>query len=245
MAEPQPLESILTALAAPFPPESIGWKPGAIAGNRALAMPYIDARDVMDRLDAVVGVTNWQDAYDFLSDGSVVCRLSVRLGAEWITKVDIGGQSEQPDEGDRRKAATSDALKRAAVKFGIGRFLYRLPPVWADWDPAKKRFVREPTLPGSQQSAPAPIRKPTDDPTTGKDFAAWADRLDRQLAKDGLSEPGALIDWLTSRARIEAPPLPVRWEEWPAQVVAVYVAEARKFARIRRLDREKADAAPK
>jgi hypothetical protein len=62
----------------------------------------------------------WQDEYECLPDGSVVCRLRLRLGDEWITKMDVGAPSEQPDEGDRRKAAFSDALKRAAVKFGIG-----------------------------------------------------------------------------------------------------------------------------
>jgi hypothetical protein len=40
-----------------------------------------------------------------------------------LTKVDVGGPSEQPDGGDWLKAAFSDALKRAAVKFGVGRHL--------------------------------------------------------------------------------------------------------------------------
>src|SRR5207249_11297034 len=68
---------------------------------------------------------------------------------EWSTKMDGGGQSEQPDEGDRRKAAFSDALKRAAVKFGIGRYLYRLPALWVDYDPAKKQLRSTPQLPPS------------------------------------------------------------------------------------------------
>src|SRR5690606_31105854 len=118
-----------------------------VSGNRALALAYVDARVIQDRLDEVLGVTGWQDEYECLPDGSVVCKLHLRLGSEWITKMDVGGQSEQPDEGDRRKAAFSDALKRTAVKFGIGRYLYRLPEQWADYDPQKRRFVRQPTLP--------------------------------------------------------------------------------------------------
>jgi hypothetical protein len=74
----------------------------------------------------VLGVENWQDEYEILADGSVMCRLKLKLGGEWITKTDVGSPSEQPDGGDRLKAAFSDALKRAAVKFGIGRYLYRL-----------------------------------------------------------------------------------------------------------------------
>src|SRR5205823_10564844 len=112
-------------------------------------------RAIMDRLDNVVGVENWQDRYQLLPDNSVMCQLRIRIGERWITKADVGGPSEQPDEGDRRKAAFSDALKRAAVKFGIGRYLYRLPPQWVDYDPHKKQFVRTPPLPPSAIPRPA------------------------------------------------------------------------------------------
>jgi hypothetical protein len=145
---PQPsVEELTEALAAPFDPREVKFKPAVVSGQRALALAYIDARVIQDRLDDVLGVTGWQDEYECLPDGSVVCRLRLRLGDEWITKMDVGGQSEQPDEGDRRKAAFSDALKRAAVKFGIGRYLYRLPQQWCDYDPQKRQFTRTPTLP--------------------------------------------------------------------------------------------------
>src|SRR5881275_1046881 len=96
--------------------------------------------------------------------GSMMCRLRLRLGDEWVTKVDVGGPSEQPDGGDRLKAAFSDALKRAAVKFGIGRYLYRLPSREEDQRP----------LPIMEEAAPAPSgranRKPNAD--GGKTSAA-------------------------------------------------------------------------
>jgi hypothetical protein len=113
-----------------------------------LAIAYIDARAVEDRLDEVVGVGRWYDRYQFLPDGAVVCRLTLFVVDTWVTKVDVGAPSEQPDEGDRRKAAVSDALKRAAVKFGIGRYLYRLGGTWVDYDPRKKQILHEPALPG-------------------------------------------------------------------------------------------------
>jgi hypothetical protein len=141
------VEALTEALAAPFDPREVRFKPGVVSGNRALALAFVDARVIQDRLDEVLGVTGWQDEYECLPDGSVVCRLRLRLGDEWITKMDVGGQSEQPDEGDRRKAAFSDALKRAAVKFGIGRYLYRLPSRWVDYDAHKRQFARTPTLP--------------------------------------------------------------------------------------------------
>src|SRR6516225_7926230 len=146
---PAEVDALMQALAAPFDPREVKFKPAVVSGHRAMAMAYIDARVIQDRLDDVLGGAGWQDEYECLPDGSVVCRLRLRLGGEWITKMDVGGPSEQPDEGDRRKAAFSDALKRAAVKFGVGRYLYRLPAQWVDYDPDKRQLARTPTLPPS------------------------------------------------------------------------------------------------
>src|SRR5262245_11149730 len=132
---PMSPEAIMAALSEPFDADEVKFKPSAIQGNRALALAYIDARVIMDRLDDVLGAINWQDEYEFLPDGSCLCRLRLRIGGEWIQKVDVGGESEQKDEGDRRKAAVSDALKRAAVKFGLGRYLHRRPALWVDQYP--------------------------------------------------------------------------------------------------------------
>jgi hypothetical protein len=137
---------ILQALSAPFDPADVHWKPQAISGNRCLAVAYIDARAVMDRLDEVCGVA-WQDSYDPLPGGSVLCRLQVQVDGQWIVKCDVGSPSLQPDDGDRMKAAFSDALKRAAIKLGIGRYLYRLPKQWVDYDPQKKALKGQPHLP--------------------------------------------------------------------------------------------------
>ena len=49
---------------------------------------------------------------------------------------------------DNLKAAASDALKRCAVQFGIGRYLYDLPQPWVDWDDTKRLPVNGyPALP--------------------------------------------------------------------------------------------------
>ena len=141
------VKTVTSALSAPFNPREVKFKPQSVKGNRALAMAYIDARLVQDRLDDVLGVEGWQDEYQLLPDGSVVCKLTLNLGGRWVTKMDVGSPSEQPDGGDRLKAAFSDALKRAAVKFGIGRYLYRLPAQWCDYDPMKKQLVGTPQLP--------------------------------------------------------------------------------------------------
>jgi hypothetical protein len=151
--------ALMSALAAPFAADEVKFKPGVVSGNRALALPYVDARAIQDRLDEVLGVDGWQDEYQPLPDGSVICKLRCRIGGDWLVKSDVGSPSEQPDGGDRLKAAFSDALKRAAVKFGIGRYLYRLPSAWCDWDPSKRRFLKTPTMPPEATANGQPAHK--------------------------------------------------------------------------------------
>lgn len=162
-------EAVRARLAEPFPQEEVEFRPGAVAGARALPLAYLTARAVMNRLDDVLGVAGWQDKYVELSDGCVRCCLRCRLGGEWVLKQDVGGPSDQPDKGDKHKSAYSDALKRAAVKFGIGRYLYYLDMPWCDYDPQKKRFVREPQLPPQALPKASAPPKP---PATPKQQAA-------------------------------------------------------------------------
>src|SRR2546421_9623540 len=84
------VKGITKALAAPFDLTEVKFKPQAVKNNRAMALAYVDARAIQDRLDDVLGVEGWQDEYTTLEDGSVVCRLRLRLGVDWITKMDVG-----------------------------------------------------------------------------------------------------------------------------------------------------------
>ena len=123
----------LDLLHQPFPPSEIEWRVGSTNADKTsgLALGYLTARHVMDRLDAVCGVANWQDRYEFHGTRTI-CYLSIRIGDEWITKADGAGDSDVEAE----KGAISDALKRAAVKWGIGRYLYDLGNIWVDIEPA-------------------------------------------------------------------------------------------------------------
>jgi hypothetical protein len=159
-----PHRDLFRRLAAPFEPSEIEWKAQAVKDNRALAVAYIDARCVEDRLDAVVGPDCWEDEYVLLPDGNVECRLSLWVGGNKRTKTDVGGESEQKDVGDKRKASYSDALKRAAVKWGIGRYLYSLPAQWCDYDPQRKQLKGTPKLPDwalpGKAATPSPAMRP-------------------------------------------------------------------------------------
>lgn len=103
-------------LKKPFRPEEISYRKGP--GGKELA--YINARDVMKRLDDVVGGENWQRTFRPCGSSRVTCDLSIRVGGEWITKSDGAGETQIEGE----KGIFSDAFKRAGAAWGIGRHLY-------------------------------------------------------------------------------------------------------------------------
>lgn len=104
---------------------SYKWKVQQCTAKSATCVAYIDARQVMDILDAVVGPGNWTDDYDMVG-GRLVCRLAIKVDGHWITKVDCGSDSSYEAE----KGGMSDAFKRSAVKWGIGRFLYDMDIIY-------------------------------------------------------------------------------------------------------------------
>ena len=120
--------SIFESLARPFPGFAVRWRIGRKSkkGDKAMPLAYIDARDVMDRLDGVVGPQNWQTKYTETASGRVICELSILVNGEWITKSDGAGDTQV----EREKGAISDAFKRAAVHWAIGRYLYSMDAPW-------------------------------------------------------------------------------------------------------------------
>tara|TARA_R110001583_G_scaffold38351_1_gene123994 strand:+ start:3498 stop:4232 length:735 start_codon:yes stop_codon:yes gene_type:complete len=109
-------------LTKPFNDEDVFWRIDRSFGSWARVLCYLDARAVMDRLDAAVGPGNWQDKYFETPNGKNMCELSIKVDGEWVTKSDGAGNTNI--EGD--KGGISDAFKRAGVKWGIGRHLYSL-----------------------------------------------------------------------------------------------------------------------
>ena len=134
------------ALSAKFNPEDIKWRVGATNADKTkgLALAYLDARAVMDRLDSVVGQANWQATYSHAAN-KTVCELCIRCGDEWITKANGAGDSDIEGE----KGALSDAFKRAAVLWGIGRYLYDLDSPWVQL--VKGRTIKKDEMPKLQK----------------------------------------------------------------------------------------------
>jgi hypothetical protein len=97
--------------------------------GKALCLLYKDARYDMAALDEMFGPTNWQKTYRAIGD-SLFCTVSVWNGTQWISKEDVGTESQV----DREKGQASDAFKRACYNWGIGRELYTAPDIWIPLD---------------------------------------------------------------------------------------------------------------
>lgn len=97
------------------------WKVQTANEYNCTCVAYVDSRQVQDKLDEVVGPANWQDRYDVI-DGDLHCQIGIwdEDKREWVWKGDCGTESMT----EKEKGQASDAFKRAAVKWGVGRFLY-------------------------------------------------------------------------------------------------------------------------
>jgi len=122
-------DDIVGRLAAPFPPETISWRVGATTKDksRGLALAYIDARDVQDRLDQVCGIY-WQVRHHHCGTDRLACDIGIKVGDEWLWRGDGAGSTDVEAE----KGAFSDSFKRAAVRWGVGRYLYDLDSPWVE-----------------------------------------------------------------------------------------------------------------
>lgn len=139
------MNEIYNKLKRPFDPKKISWRVGSTSQDKTkgIALAYIDARDVMMRLDEVFGL-NWQNRYSH-AEGKTICEIGAKIDGEWIWRA--GGAGDTDIEAE--KGAISDAFKRAAVLFGIGRYLYELPNEWVPIEPYGRSYKlsKYPSLP--------------------------------------------------------------------------------------------------
>lgn len=126
-------------LSDPFDAGAIHWRVGSTTKDKSkgIALAYLDARDVMERLDVCCGPSNWQCRYPWSDGSKMVCEIGVKVGDSWIWKANGAGATDY--EGD--KGAFSDAFKRAAVLWGVGRYLYDLPNSWFEIEQRGNSYV--------------------------------------------------------------------------------------------------------
>ena len=201
------------ALSEPFAPWEIDWRVGTVArnGQRCTLLAYLTARAVMDRLDDVVGPDRWQDSYEQGPGGGIVCTISVLVDPDqdrWVCKCD-GAENTAVEA---IKGGLSAAFKRAAVKWGIGRYLYKLEARWENiqggpngWangngvDVAKDRkhlgWVPFPKLPSwalpAQGQAEAAPTQAQPEPSGPQGVAATPDTAGSQEPAESHTEPPA------------------------------------------------------
>jgi hypothetical protein len=153
--------NIMEQLKRPFPANKIHWRVGSTNAKKlgckpweatqGSALAYIDARDVMQRLDEVMGPQHWQCRYPLAAGELLICEVGIRISAldsiydmqdggdQFIWKANGAGDTQVEAE----KGKCSDAFKRAAVLWGIGRYLYYLPFSWCDLENGKLKYTPE------------------------------------------------------------------------------------------------------
>jgi hypothetical protein len=154
IATPMDKIDIWAELSAPLPPSAIQWRQQGRPVSRdgrhlARFVAYIDSQFVQERLDSIVP-GEWDSHLDQLPnvvsmDGeedqepyAFKCRLQI-LG---VIREDVG-------TGRDYKTAATDAFKRAAVRFGIGRELYAMQPHFVQMDGDGKYGRQRPTTANS------------------------------------------------------------------------------------------------
>lgn len=175
----------LKDLSNPFPPEDVEWFIGVTNKDKTqgMAIPFITNRAVQDRLDEVCGIEGWRNEYKSLGDRDIIgangeltakkssqlCGISVwsETRKEWITKWDGAEESDI----EAIKGSLSSAMKRAAVQFGIGRYLYKLESPWVAIEQRGRSYVMKAdqkiimppwAMPGASGTpGPNDSRKPT------------------------------------------------------------------------------------
>lgn len=147
-----PPDQLMRELAAPFATEDVEWRiqRSGLQQNGgqpwAMVIAYVTNRAIMQRLDEVCGIANWRNDYKAIpSHDGLLCGISLLLPrisegkevGEWVTKWDGSGAVQVKDSGkgltasEAVKGSISAAMKRAAVLWGVGRYLYSIPEGFA------------------------------------------------------------------------------------------------------------------
>lgn len=215
---------LFEALSAPFPQ---GELKTLNKGGRSLT--YIQAHTVMERLDAVLGPENWWT--ELIPTGTAhgtswLCKLTIRLpDGSLLTKQDVGSNAGmtvngQPDTENDDKSGASDAIKRAAVHFGIARYLRggttAGPATNRQPGQAPRGHVEGP-MPAREGSGHAGRGDGGEPPRTGKALFAWIKQAEQRHGSGLLTY---INEWASAQGYAG------RMIEWPPTVVSEAYLEA-------------------
>lgn len=139
-------------------PDQVGWLIVATSekgdrGMTGLVVPYMTGGGVLEILDDACGPGGWKKLYRPGPSGGVICRISVYDDERgcWIDKEDGAANTEQ----EPVKGGLTQAFKRAARTWGVGKPLDAVRPQWV---PVEKRgrstvIVKQPQLPWAKATS--------------------------------------------------------------------------------------------
>ncbi len=238
----------------PFAANEVEWRAqrcGVSNGKPwAMVLCYLTNRAIMNRLDAVAGIANWKNEFVKWGEKSTLCGISIRIGGEWVTKWDGAAETDI----EAVKGGFSDSMKRAAVQWGMGRYLYNLTENFAqctlerqngpEWNKAQTQdrqtiYWKIPILPSWALPSPAEAGKPPVGETTPGP---------RQPAPQGPAQPlkpvtpeeqaAILLKFMealnVSREEIEMA-IGARVEEFNPQETSI-IREAARIMKVRQVD---------
>lgn len=147
----------LDELGQPFPYSDVHWRMQYVDTTKSegFAVPYLDARAVEDRLDRVIGQDNWNDSYETWHtytetvterDRTTVKEIRSQLCTIYVYNEERGewlGKTDGAENTDIEsiKGGLSDSFKRAAVKWNVGRYMYKMDSVWVKAEKRGKSYV--------------------------------------------------------------------------------------------------------
>jgi len=136
--------ALIARLAEPFSPADLKWRSGSTNKGKAkaLALAYAEPRVYEDRLNQICPGA-WEVTFEPWGTNRIICQLTIH----GITRSSTG--EETNTNNNAGTTAEAQAFKRACSKFGLGRYLYDLPPTWKPYDPNTQKLKATPQLPAS------------------------------------------------------------------------------------------------
>jgi hypothetical protein len=123
----------IKALSVPFDEKTIGIKVQSVnkMKTKAMLVAYVQHTDAYSRLESVD--PTWSCKAVDIRFGADYCVVRMQMTVKGVTRENAG-------EGGDEKSAYSDALKRCAMLFGVGRYLYDSETVWVDYNEDRDRY---------------------------------------------------------------------------------------------------------
>jgi hypothetical protein len=139
---------VMKALREPFNPRLLSWFPKITKGTQGLAMAYIGSRHIMERLDKVLSPFGWQTGCKS-DDGQLIKGIAIKNIEfnEWVWRWEPGAWEASQDR-DRKVVealgASTKGIRRAAMEWGIGRYLWFLEGFWVPME--GKKIAKNPDI---------------------------------------------------------------------------------------------------